>query len=144
MTRRPHRHSSLLISSNVSFYITFSKIPIKGSVKYLATQISFLPSSFTFHFYLIHQFPSFSVLPCFYQINHNYHITSSQSSYSESTYTNDRPTDIADRHHHHYPTHSLPIYSHPDISIKHPRHTLIRLGTSRYPSEHLGDALAPL
>src|ERR1700678_3386039 len=91
------RHSFMFIYFNVSFYITFSKIPIKGSVKYLATQISFLPSSFTFHFYLIHQFPSFSVFPFFYQINHNYHISLSQSSYSELTYTNDRPTDIADR-----------------------------------------------
>src|SRR5271155_214711 len=87
-----HRHSFMFISLNLSFYIIFSKIPIKTSVKYLATQISFLPSSFTFHFYLIHQFPSFSVFPFFYQINHNYHITSSQSLFSESNDINKRPT----------------------------------------------------
>src|ERR1700678_4230974 len=61
-----------------------------------------------------------------YLINHNHH-TSSRSSYSQSSYTNDRPTDIADRHHRHYPTHSFPVYSPTP-----PAH----LGTS---SERLGD-----
>ena len=125
----PHRHSSFYISSNVSFYITFSKIPIKASVKY-CSYFSFLPSSFTFHFYLIHQFPSFSVFSLFLpnkpQLSYN---IVTKSIFRIERYK--RPTDIADRHHHHhhYPTHSLPIYSHPDISIKHPQHTLIRLGT---------------
>src|SRR5271155_1818341 len=38
-----HRHRFKFISLNLSFYIKFSKIPIKTSVKYLATQFSFLP-----------------------------------------------------------------------------------------------------
>src|SRR5271168_2622260 len=44
----PRRHRFKFISLNLSFYIKFSKIPIKTSVKYLATldyQIS-LPSQF--------------------------------------------------------------------------------------------------
>src|ERR1700678_512110 len=49
-----HRHRFMFISLNLSFYITHYKIPIKTSVKYLATQIS-LPSQFhlplLFYFY---------------------------------------------------------------------------------------------
>src|ERR1700678_463631 len=41
----PHRHRFKFISLNLSFYIIFSKIPIKTSVKYLVTEIS-LPSHF--------------------------------------------------------------------------------------------------
>src|ERR1700678_704341 len=136
--RHPHRHSSFFISSNVSFYIPFSKIPIKCSVKYLATQISFLPFSFTFHFYLIHQFPSFSVFPFLYQINHNHHTSSRKFIFRIELYKR-----LTDRHRR-SPALSTSDPSHPDISIKHPRHTLIRLGTSQHPSEHLGDASAPL
>src|SRR5271168_4117211 len=39
-TCHPRRHSFIFISSNVSFFITYSKMPIKGSVKYLG-QISY-------------------------------------------------------------------------------------------------------
>src|ERR1700678_3231296 len=41
---------------------------------------------------LIHQFPNFLVFLFFYQINHNYHITLSQSLFSESNDINDQPT----------------------------------------------------
>src|ERR1700678_4449230 len=90
------RHRFKFISLNLSFYIIFSKIPIKTSVKYLATrvflQISFLPA-WSFYFYVIHQFLSFSFFPFLYQINQNYHITSSRSLFSESNdITTDRPT----------------------------------------------------
>src|ERR1700678_997759 len=37
-----HRHSFMFISFDLSFYITHYKIPIKTSVKYLATHFSFL------------------------------------------------------------------------------------------------------
>src|ERR1700678_426517 len=111
MTRHPRRHSSFSSLLLFPFFITYSKIPIKGSVKYLATQFTFPAThlSVTFYFHLIPQFPSFSVFPFLYQINHNHHITLSQSSYSESNYTNDRPTDIADRRLYQCPTYSLTI-----------------------------------
>src|SRR5271168_1745331 len=97
-----YRHSFMFISFNLSFYITHFKIPIKTSVKYLATQISFLPSSFTFHFYLIHQFPSFSVFPFLYQINHNHYTSSRKFIFRIELYK--RPTD----QHRRSPSPSLP------------------------------------
>src|ERR1700678_3459758 len=71
----PRRHRFKFISLNLSFYIIFSKIPIKTSVKYLAIPLVYLPS-FTFHFNLNHQFPSFSLISFLYQINHNHHTSS--------------------------------------------------------------------
>src|ERR1700678_2606646 len=55
-------------------------------------RLVYLPS-LTFHFYVIHQFLSFSFFPFLYQINQNYHITSARSLFSESNdITTDRPT----------------------------------------------------
>ena len=90
------RHRFKFISLNLSFYIIFSKIPIKTSVKYLATQSSF--SQFlTFLFYLNPQFLSLSLpLPNKPKLSHN---IVTKSIFRIERY-NDRPTDIADRSHH--------------------------------------------
>src|SRR5271168_5007166 len=121
--RLPHRHSSFFISSNVSFYITFSKIPIKASVKY-CSYFSFLTFQFTFpathlsvtfHFYLIPQFPSFPLVL----------LNKSQSSHIITKFKfriklYKRPTD----RHHRSP--SLSNIQHIDYSVPSEN-----LGTSR-------------
>ena len=61
----PHRHRFKFISLNLSFYIIFSKIPIKTSIKYLATLafLQFIPASYhtlAFHHYVATQSPSLS------------------------------------------------------------------------------------
>src|SRR5580692_8234437 len=45
----PRRHRFKFISLNLSFYIILSKIPIKTSVKYLATQLDY-SSLLSLHF----------------------------------------------------------------------------------------------
>src|ERR1700678_437080 len=92
----PRRHRFKFIFLKLSFYIIFSKIPIKTSIKYLATQSRF--SQFlTFLFYLNPQFLGLSLpLPNKPKLSHNI-IT--KSIFRIERY-NDRPTDIADRSHH--------------------------------------------
>src|SRR5580692_2082265 len=47
----PRRHRFKFISLNLSFYIILSKIPIKTSIKYLSTLVSFLPDYHSFLLY---------------------------------------------------------------------------------------------
>src|ERR1700678_926381 len=109
----PRRHRFKFIFLKLSFYIILSKIPIKTSIKYLATldysftQLSTLAfySSLAFHHYVATQSPSLSAsqFPTLLYITQTRHIILPKKhrfpNQAKSSNITDRPTDIAYRCH---------------------------------------------
>src|SRR5271168_2731911 len=80
----PRRHRFKFISLNLSFYIIFPKIPIKTSIKYLATSLKF-PTRLAFPTllsYVATQSPSLSAsqFPSLLNITQSHHINLPKST----------------------------------------------------------------